>query len=587
MRRKTILSRFATLALATLACLLVAALAPLLLSKRATDEPFTGYAVMASPRDMHVVSSTIRLSSAPDLTLSRGTLYADGNASAGTPISRFVLDAPLLHLNASGLPEGASGMENVLFDGVAPLLVDQLTAMGFDSLTVRQGTLHISGADGTLETITDIQAEITGRRKGQVIAKGSFTYRGQRLAFEGTLAPGTDPATHQRWPLKLALKGELLEGSFDGQLNVASDLQLAGQVELTSPSLRRVARWFGVPVSATDGLNAISLKGQASWARRALAVEDARIVVDGNEAAGALVLNVAGERPLLDATLAFHALDLTPYANAARSQSFLFDRQTATWSLFDMSLPIARHIDADLRISAPKVTIHGYGLGRGAATVAVRSGKLVADIAELDLFGGRMSAQVITDANEIVPRYALRGRLENFEAGPAAAALFGSAVVAGRSSLTLDVEGTGQTPTELLRRLSGKAAMTMPEGGRVSVDAKALRAVPKAGQGAGWGALAKGQTSVEPIELKAIIRAGVLWTEPVRVRSGALGIGASGHVDLAGRTLDLTLAAKPSVPTDRALTAADLAGAEAVTVRGSWQEPFVRGRDEGEADAAQ
>jgi uncharacterized protein involved in outer membrane biogenesis len=387
--------------------------------------------------------------------------------------------------------------------------------------------------------------------------------------------------------LKISLKGELLEGSFDGHLNAAGDLQLSGQIELASPNLRRVARWFGVPVSTADGLNAISVKGQASWARRALAVEDAKIAVDGNEASGALVLNVAGERPLLDATLAFHALDLTPYANAARSQSFLFDRQTATWSLFDLSLPIARHIDADLRVSAPKVAIHGYGLGRGAATVAVRSGKLVADIAELDLFGGRMSAQVITDANEIVPRYALRGRLENFEAGPAATALFGSAVVAGRSSLTVDVEGIGQTPTELLRQLSGKAAMTMPEGGRVTVDAKALRAVPKVSKGAGWGALAKGQTSVEPVEVKALIRSGVLWAEPVRVRSGALGIAASGQVDLAGRTLDLMLATKPSVPTDRALTAADLSGAEAVTVRGSWQEPFVRARDASEADAAQ
>ena len=72
MRRKNIISRFATLSLATLTCLLIAALAPLVLSPRVTDEPFTGYAVMASPRDMHVVAAPIRLSSTPDLTLSRG-----------------------------------------------------------------------------------------------------------------------------------------------------------------------------------------------------------------------------------------------------------------------------------------------------------------------------------------------------------------------------------------------------------------------------------------------------------------------------------------------------------------------------------
>ena len=167
---------------------------------------------------------------------------------------------------------------------------------------------------------------------------------------------------------------------------MAEDLQLSGQVELSSPSLRRVARWFGVPVPIADGLNAVAVKGQVNWARHAFAVEDAKVVIDGNEAAGALVLNLAGERPLIDATLAFHALDLTPYAEAARSQSFLFDRQTATWSLFDLSFPLIRHVDADLRISAPKVALKGFGLGRGAATIAVRSGKLLADIAELDLY---------------------------------------------------------------------------------------------------------------------------------------------------------------------------------------------------------
>ena len=92
MRRKNVISRFATLVLATLACLLLAVLAPMFFGQRATDEPFSGYAVMASPRDMHVITAPIRLSDAPDLTLNRGTLYADGNAAAGTPISRFVLD---------------------------------------------------------------------------------------------------------------------------------------------------------------------------------------------------------------------------------------------------------------------------------------------------------------------------------------------------------------------------------------------------------------------------------------------------------------------------------------------------------------
>jgi AsmA protein len=587
MRRNSAISRFAALVFATFACLLLAVLAPMFFGQRAADEPFSGYAVMASPRDMHVISAPIRLSNAPDLTLNRGTLYADGNAAAGTPISRFVLDGPVFQLNASDPHAGFSGfessLEGTLAGTVAPLLVEQLVAMGFDTLILRQGTLHVTTADGGSETISDIQAELTWRRKGQPAGRGSFTIRGQRLAFDGTLTPAADKAT-PRWPMKLALKGDLLEAAFDGQLSVAEDLQLSGHVELSSPSLRRTARWFGLPVPNADGLNAVSVKGQINWAGHAFAVEDAKVVIDGNEAAGALVLNLAGVRPLIGATLAFNALDLTPYAEAARSQSFLFDRQSATWSLFDLSFPLIRYVDADLRISAPKVALKGFGLGSGAATIAVRSGKMLADIAELDLYGGKASAQITANINEMVPRYTLRGKLESFDAGSAGAALFGATVLTGRTTLSVDVEGIGQTPTEVLRRLSGKATLSMPEGGRIAMDMKALRTAAKANGPAGWGLLAKGQTNLELVEARALIRSGVLLTEMVQARSGAVGFAASGRVDLTERTLDLHLSMKPGVPTDRPLKASDMAGAEGVTMRGSWHEPFVRG-EEPDADA--
>jgi uncharacterized protein involved in outer membrane biogenesis len=334
-----------------------------------------------------------------------------------------------------------------------------------------------------------------------------------------------------------------------------------------------------------DGLNAVSLKGQINWTGRSVAVENAKVTIDGNEATGALVLNLPGERPLIGATLAFQALDLTPYAEAARAQSFLFDRQTATWSLFDLSFPLIRHVDADLRISAPKVILKGYGLGRGAATIAVRSGKLLADIAELDLFGGKLSAQITANADDIVPGYALRGRLEGFETSSAASLLFGGAALSGRASLAVEIEGAGQTPAEVVRRLSGKATLTMPEGGRLALDMKALRGAAKANGPPGWAPLAKGQTNLELVDARALIRNGVLVTELVQARSGALGLSAVGWVDLAQRTLDLSLFMKASVPTDRPLKVSDMAGAEAVTLRGPWHEPLVRDQ-EPQADAA-
>src|SRR5262249_30011616 len=219
------ISRLTTLTLLTLGCLLLALLAPLLLAQRAMDEPFLGYSVMASPRDLHVITAPIRLSSAPDLKLNRGALYADGNAVVGTPISRFVLDGPVFQLNASGLTAAARMENSSRTDdaGIIAPLIEPLIAMNFDTLIVRRGTLHITSADGGWETLSDIQAELNGWRKGHLTARGSLTIRGQRLAFEATMTQTGEKRVHQ-WAIKLSIKGDLLEAALDGQLDTAEDL---------------------------------------------------------------------------------------------------------------------------------------------------------------------------------------------------------------------------------------------------------------------------------------------------------------------------------------------------------------------------
>ncbi len=354
----------------------------------------------------------------------------------------------------------------------------------------------------------------------------------------------------------------------------------------STPNVRRIARWFGMPVASADGLNAASVKGQINWARRTIAIEDAKVALDGNEAAGALVLNLAGERPLIDGTLAFNALDLTPYVEAARSQSFLFDRHTASWSAFDLSFPLIRHFDADLRISAPKVVVKGYGLGRGAATITVRSGELLADIAELELHSGKVSAQVTANANEIVPRYTLRGKLESFDAGTRRHDLVrrqrahrsldalhrrgGGRADAGRDP----ARGVGQGRADDGGRRPRGARHQGPAGGRD----QGRRRSPA---GARWPRDRPVSSRSRPAASSATACSS---PSSCRRAPAPLGLAASGRVDLSERTLDLHLAVRPNAAADKPLKPTDMAGAEAVTVRGFWQEPFVRPQEAG-ADA--
>ena len=142
------------------------------------------------------------------------------------------------------------------------------------------------------------------------------------------------------------------------------------------------------------------------------------------------------------------------------------------------------------------------------------------------------------DGNDLAPNYTLRGRVENFEAASASAAVFGAPVLSGRSTLVLDVASNGETPGEVMRRLSGKASLAMPEGGRLALDVKVLRGAAKAE--VRW--VGAGSAKVRPASSRskrARSRNGMLITETVQARSGAGSIAASGRVDLAERTLDL------------------------------------------------
>jgi hypothetical protein len=611
-KRDTVMRRFRKLALALLACLVFAILAPLYFADRSIDDSFAiATSVSAAPRDLHVITVPVRLSDAPDLTLMRAVIYdygpagpGGGSASApraapnatpsapGVPVPQAILEGPVFTLNASGRratlavsrgeAEGAATEPPAIGQGeaLAPV-IQQLASLDFDLITIRRGTLHITTLEGSVETLTDVQVEIKRPRRGQVTSIGSFTVRGQRLAFEATLTqPGDKKAPH-RWQLQVTFKSRLLQGAFDGHMDLGEDLQLVGQAELSTASLRAVGRWLGLPLLTADSLGATSLKGELTWARRSLAFDKARIAVDANEGNGRLVLNLGGVRPVLEATLDFAALNLTPYVEATRTQIFGFELPAVWGASFDVSLPIIRELDADLRISARRVTLKSYTLGQGAATVTAQAGKLHADITELELPSGTLSAQVTAIMSEAAPRYAVRAKIENLDVGAAAGAMLaGPPALTGKATLALDLTATGYSLADVAKRLSGKAVLAMPEGGRMALDLKAVRVAAKAG-GRGWAALARSPTSLDRLEARALIIDGVAFAEDVQARAGDMALVLTGRLGIADGNMDARLMLKEGAPPDQPLRLTDTS-VETVTLRGPWASPEVQSED-GEA----
>jgi hypothetical protein len=182
--------------------------------------------------------------------------------------------------------------------------------------------------------------------------------------------------------------------------------------------------------------------------------------------------------------------------------------------------------------------------------------------------------------SETVPRYALRAKLDNIDVGPAATQMFGAAPLTGRAAVTVELTSSGYSATEIVGRLSGKAGLTMPEGGRLAVDLKALHETAKArGAMRGWGKLAKAPSAVDRLEARVLVIDGIAFAEEMHARSGAMGLAASGRLGLGDGNMEMRVLLKSNVPSDRPLKHTDMLGGEMVSVRGPWHEPLVRGED--------
>lgn len=534
--------------------------------------------LVAAPRDRHAITEPVTLSGVPGVVVERGTVWLSesyasrvmtGEAvaallSSGT--ARLVLDGATLIVDRRYVSSSdAEGLES------APLTA-ALSDLNFESLSVRRSTLVLKGEDGRIETIGELNAEITAKRKVSLVAKGSLAVKGHRLGIDATLGIGDKRANAKSQPLRVSLRGPMLEASFEGRLATAEPAVLQGQGEATVRNLRDTARWLGLGWPSGPGLADFKVKGPVEWGRQGVSFQRATMQMDGNEAQGALSIGFVGDRPNLTATLALQTLDLSRYVKTWRSD--------ANRSLIEgvmgpgpFALPLVRHFDADLRISANRVRTGGTDFGQSAATLSIKGGKLLADFAEIVLDDARGAGQLIVDTNAANPRYVVRGKFTNFDVSRLMPDAAGSVPLQGRGELVADVSATGDELSELLRSVSGKVSVHMPAGGRVGLDLRGLLAAAHKQPVSGWSQARRGATSVDSLQGRLILSEGVVYTESFSAALGDAMLTATGGGNLRSGVVDLRLsmAGRGTAAVQTSTPAAD-----AILLKGPWYEPSIR-----------
>lgn len=560
--------------------------APVLVHLTSSTIPFPD-AVVAAQSSSYVLARSVELVGAPLVRVERGTVsLSDAN---GKPVPNssaeailkggtgtLVLDQGTVQI--AGPTSNSNGEESTL--PVAPL-ADALAKLRGETLMLRRSTVSVTLPSGNVETLTSVDAIVSLKRKGVAAIRGSGSLRGQRVTFDITSglqverrADATDSV-----PLRAQIKSALLEVSFDGRMGVSNRLQFDGHSEVMLLGVRRVAQWFGAYWPQGPGPNNVSIKGQLAWSNRSLTFDRASTNIDGNEASGAWELALSQPRPVLGGTLAFNSLNLSPLVRESNTSAVRGDGWWNSLLSTLFTVPLGGLLDADVRLSANRVLLDGADLGSSAATVSLRDGKLLADIAEMQVGNGRGAMQVRADLTSFRPRLSLRGKLDNVELGGLLKIADNRSVLQAPGTVVLDLTATGGTTADILRTASGRIMVKALDAGRVGLDLRRGLAMAAESDLEGWGTLSRGTTMFEAAEFKLIAREGVLFTEAAEIRNAEGIWAATGLINLAASRLDLRLT--QVVAGQRAVSQPSV-----LELRGPWTHPTIRALpDPGSASA--
>lgn len=425
----------------------------------------------------------------------------------------------------------------------------------------------LSSGAGGVQLASDLDADFFISSEGALDGTGTLVWQRQPVRFAlDAKAPVVQGST-ARAPLRLSVSSPLATAALSGEAVVADGLQLHGALDLEVTQLRDFAAWSGLPATRGRGLERLTAKGNFTWSRDRIALEDGTLVLDGNQARGALALALDGPRPAITGTLDLQQLALTQY--------FAPEGQTSEAAVaFDPGL--LRLVDLDLRLSASRVEARPLQLGATAVSLRLNDGALAADFSALSLCQGQADGRVELHARGEVPRLRVAAKA-NGVATKACVELFTPASpIEGTASAVFDLSGEGETLRALVAGLDGKLSLAL-RGGQADIDFVKLLMQLKHGAVRGWSAVRGNPTRFDTLEANCGLVSGLAICDAVKLENGIAEITAEGSVALATGEVDgrLRVTNRPTgrLPLLESVMSNYL---DDILVEGSWLDPAFR-----------
>jgi hypothetical protein len=526
-------------ALIALVGALVGIVTPFVVTTTPNDLSLESASVLASSRDAFVITSPIEIVAGSGIRVERGRLFLLDRsrvAASGVAADELLASGTGTLVIEDADVRVAGSVVEAEAEPEAPL-AKALSAGRFATLVLQRTAVRVVHGDRQAVAFANANAEVVNRQRAGISIKGGADLYGMRHAIDLQLQPATDRRRPLQHALKGTLKGGLINLSFDGRIGLGATLLMQGQADVVAPELRRTAGAFGLGVPEGPGIGELRLRGRLDWQRSLVAFDKANFQLGASEATGTLSLRTDAARPAVAGTLDVKVLDATRFLDAWTAPT----HSGFSWSRlgrFEDPFPLADAIDLDLRLSAGKVQAGGLSSGPVAATVALRRGKLLADIAELELAGGSGRGQLEADFGPTAPRYSMRLQLQGIDASRLRTDRAARALLEGQAVVTADLKAEGASWAQVLRTIAGRVVVALPDGGTIGLDGRQLR-LPRGAGEAAWDDARAGSLGASQAEARLRIEQGIASLDDLAVRSSEGVIRAGGSINLADLKVDV------------------------------------------------
>lgn len=413
--------------------------------------------------------------------------------------------------------------------------------LSFRDVTLTGGVLTYSDArTGTAQRVDGIDVSVKLPSLDEpMIVNGALTWNKERITLDAEVAKPRALSSAAKSAAKAKIDGEVLNATFDGEIDAGDGAAIIGDISFKTNSARRLAAWAGVGLPNVKGFGPMSLTGKMHSTPKRIAFEKAKLSLAGMNGSGNLALETDKATPKVKGDFTLDRLDLNPYMGGSGGGGGGGPRSGAAsgWSDAPIDFSALRLVDADLDFAVNALSAGGLRIGRSALDIALNGGKLRANLKQLALYGGNGTGTIGLDGSGATPGFALDLNFRGVQAEPFLTDAAGITKLTGTGSLVAKVAGSGSSERAWMRSLGGAARINVADGAIKGINlAEIARTIQSALTGSAIGGAAK--TDFAELSGSFVIKGGVAANKDLKMLNPFVRLNGAGIIDIGDRTLD-------------------------------------------------